>query len=641
MKKTFITAKAHRPLTAAGSENKLDRASFQPPKPPFRRLRGFAIDPSLATNMDTVSISQMTLSVPWEDLQEGPAGGYLEVIDFDPASACFYEPIHLDDPRLLAQNGLAPSEGTPQFHQQMVYAVASLTIDNFEESLGRRTLWRPRSDPKKGRKDDSIFVPRLRIYPHALRERNAYYTPEKIALLFGYFRASEEDPADHMPGGMVFTCLSHDIIAHETTHALLDGMSRSYLQPTNPDVLAFHEGFADIIALFQHFTFPEILQHQIATTRGDIRNNRNLLGELAGQFGRGVGMRGALRSAIGQVDANGIWQPIKPDPNDYVTATEPHMRGAILVAAVFDAFLAIYERRSADLIRLATRGSGVLEQGALHPDLVHRLAEEAAKSAQHVLGMCIRALDYCPPIDISFGEFLRAIVTADYDLVPNDDLNYRVSFIEAFRRRGIFPQDMRTLGVESLIWRGPDNDECRPSPQLEEHLLRLRNYANDNFYKETREKTFRFQREMRMDIHGWLTKHVRDRIVGPADAAYLGLDPNLKGFEVRSARFAYRTSPDGGMVPQLILTLLQEQARPVDAGDPRGEIMPFFGGCTLIGDLRQGRIRYCIRKNSTSKNRLARQQAFASEVRDHNALYFGGPGAALRDEPFAIMHRGL
>ena len=30
---------------------------------------------------------------------------------------------------------------------------------------------------------------RLRIYPHALREANAYYSPEKKALLFGYFPA--------------------------------------------------------------------------------------------------------------------------------------------------------------------------------------------------------------------------------------------------------------------------------------------------------------------------------------------------------------------------------------------------------------------------------------------------------------------
>ena len=95
------------------------------------------------------------------------------------------------------------------------------------------------------------------------------------------------------------------------------------------------------------------------------------------------------------------------------------------------------------------------------------------------------------------------------------------------------------------------------------------------------------------------------------------------------------------MIPQLILGLVQEQTVPINPGDPLGESMPFIGGSTVIADLRQGRIRYCIRKNSTSHRRLARQQAFFGESRDRNALYFGGPGAALRSEPFALMHRGL
>ena len=78
----------------------------------------------------------------------------------------------------------------------------------------------------------------------------------------------------------MFTCLSHDIIAHEVTHALLDGMHRRYIEPTHPDSLAFHEAFADLVALFQHFTFPEVLRHQVAATRGDLQRG-NLLAELA------------------------------------------------------------------------------------------------------------------------------------------------------------------------------------------------------------------------------------------------------------------------------------------------------------------------------------------------------------------------
>ena len=238
-----------------------------PPDPPFRCLRAFSIDPSLATDYDTASISEVTIKVPWERLQPGPRGEYLDVIDVDPGSGCFYEPVDLDHPSLLAQDGMAPSEGTPQFHQQMVFAVSRLTIDNFEHALGRRTLWRPVRDPQKGPKDDSVYVPQLRVYPHALRDANAYYSPEKVALLFGYFNADDENTGEQLPGGMVFTCLSQDIVAHETTHALLDGMHRKFVNATNPDVLAFHEGFADVVALLQHFTFPEILRDQIAAAK--------------------------------------------------------------------------------------------------------------------------------------------------------------------------------------------------------------------------------------------------------------------------------------------------------------------------------------------------------------------------------------
>jgi hypothetical protein len=121
-----------------------------------------------------------------------------------------------------------------------------------------------------------------------------------------------------------------------------------------------------------------------------------------------------------------------------------------LVAAVFEAFINIYKNRVADLVRIASDGTGILRQGELHPDLVCRLAVEAAKAADHVLKMCIRALDYCPPIDLTFGDYLRAIITADSDLVEDDNRDYRLVFIDAFRKRGIYPEGIRTLSVDSL-----------------------------------------------------------------------------------------------------------------------------------------------------------------------------------------------
>src|SRR5205085_3270366 len=115
------------------------------------------------------------------------------------------------------------------------------------------------------------------------------------------------------------------------------GCTAAFLLPSNPDVRAFHEGFADCVALFQHFTFPDIVRHQMATTRGDISLEENLLGQLATQFGRATGRRGALRDAIGKAGPDGKWRPHDPQPEEYQTMTEAHDRGGILVAAVFDA----------------------------------------------------------------------------------------------------------------------------------------------------------------------------------------------------------------------------------------------------------------------------------------------------------------
>ena len=330
----------------------------------------------------------------------------------------------------------------------MCYAVAMKTIEHFERALGRKALWSSHRS-EQGTRFTENYVPRLRIYPHALRQQNAFYSPKKKALLFGYFSSSAKD-GRNTPGTTVFTCLSHDIIAHETTHALLDGVHPRFNEPVNEDVLAFHEAFADIVALFQHFSYPGVLRDQIARTRGDLAR-QSVLGQLAQQFALASGRGDALRSYLGKV-VDGEWKPVKPDPTLLQQTSEPHERGAILVAAVFGAFTKVYQARTRDLFRIATEGTGVLRQGDIHPDLVNRLAEEAQRAADRALQICIRAIDYCPPVGITFGSYLRAIITADYDMNPVDRQNWRLAFIESFREWGISPQGTRSMAEDSLLW---------------------------------------------------------------------------------------------------------------------------------------------------------------------------------------------
>lgn len=418
------------------------------PLPNRRRLRIFSFDPALAARYDLVGMSGITIDIPWEkDLKPGPIGEYVEVIDIDPGSKAAYAPIDLNSPSLLATDGFQPSESNPGFHQQMCYAVAMKTIEHFERALGRKALW---SSHRYGNDYQENYVPRLRIYPHALRQQNAFYSPQKKALLLGYFATTAKD-GKNTPGTTVFSCLSHDIIAHETTHALLDGVHPRFNEPVNEDVLAFHEAFADIVALFQHFSYPGVLRDQIARTRGDLAR-QSVLGQLAQQFALASGRGDALRSYLGKKNDKGEWEATKPDPSILEETSEPHDRGAILVAAVFSAFSKVYQARTRDLFRIATEGTGVLRDGDIHPDLVNRLAEEAQRAAERALQMCIRAIDYCPPVGITFGAYLRAIVTADHDVNPVDAQNWRLAFIESFREWGISPRNARSMAEDSLIW---------------------------------------------------------------------------------------------------------------------------------------------------------------------------------------------
>ena len=603
------------------------------PFPQWRRLRGYAFDPGLSHQFETVGMNQIVFRVPWEPLKHGPVGEYLEVIDYDPASKSYYAPVNLED--AVGTDGLAPDEGNPQFHQQFVYAVAMTTIRSFELALGRRVVWSHRDETRPPGQWDS-FVDRLRIYPHAFRGANAYYSPKKNALLFGYFPAAASATGAQLPGGLVFTCLSHDIVAHETAHALLDTTLPKYLLPTNRDALAFHEAFADIVALFQHFSFPEVLRDQIAKTRGDLAS-QSLLGQLAQQFGQATGRYGGLREAIGRTDAAGKWSPLTPDPSAYETADEPHRRGALLVAAVFDAFLAIYRARVADLLRLATGGSGVIPAGALPPDLVARLTSEAAKTARHILGICVRALDYCPPVDVTFPDYLRGLITADADLVPDDEWNYRVAIIEAFRRRGIYPRDLRSVSEQSLRWPSGDDLDDNGRSAVEYFARELRDALPAAQYRPSRCELFDVTRKFQEQMHELLRRKIAGDILGNFDHV-TGLqfaDPNaprgadgMPRFEVHSVRPVRRRGPHAEEINQVVLAITQRRTLQVD-----GENVRFHGGCTLILDLDTLALRYAIRKPIADAQRELSYREWLAANPTAVAL-----ALAALDEPIAYLH---
>jgi hypothetical protein len=656
----------------------LSRYSAAPPAPPYRRLRVFSFDPLLATDPGSMGMESVVVKLDWDDesadgakLQPGPVGEYLEVVDYDPASRCFYPPVDLNHPNLLAQDGMPLSETDPRFHQQMVYAVAMATIAVFERALGRTVLWSPflprSADGAVDRvairtRADGEFVRRLRIYPHAMREPNAYYDPNRKSVLFGYFPARSKPGDKVLPHGTVFTCLSYDVIAHEITHALLDGTHRHLLDASNPDILAFHEAFADIVALFQHFSHPEVLRGQIAQVAGNLQDE-GMLGQLAQQFGEAMGMHRSLRNYLGEwvEQPNGElkWEPIKPNPTLIQTVQEPHDRGAILVAAMFTAFLTIYRGRTRDLMRIATGGSGVKPPGDLHPDLVGRLADEAANAAHHLLVMAIRALDYIPPVDLSYGDYLRGLVTSDLDLVAEDGRFSLVAVVDAFRQWGIYPRDVRNLSIDSLVWNPPEDASLKLDMQLFRDFAAI---GNGNL-KVDRADLYQHQRNFQQKLHDWMRELF---VENPALGAEWGLDvspdapqtirrdnrpdlpvKHLPVFDVHSVRRCRRIAPNGQERIDVLVEVIQRRDGYFDPADQQkanqgqppadGPDFIFRGGATLIVNPRAGRIRYAIRKSISNEDRFEENRAFQSG----SGTALGLRGNYFRDttgNPFALLH---
>src|SRR5690606_37285491 len=204
-------------------------------------MTAVAQDPSVRRANGRILMA--TIDVPAENLLPGPIGYRVQVVDYDASTGRFggahQLPASADAEPAEWQEGRPSIVGDRRFHAQNAYALVMSTLARFEFALGRRVGW-------------SFKVHQLKIAPNGLMDANAFYSRRDEGLVFGYFPGRRK-------GSTVYTCLSHDIVVHETTHALLDALRERYLLPSGPDQAAFHEGFADVIALLSVFSRVELV----------------------------------------------------------------------------------------------------------------------------------------------------------------------------------------------------------------------------------------------------------------------------------------------------------------------------------------------------------------------------------------------
>ena len=559
-------------------------------KPLSRPLWIYTLDPSLSDRDGGVA----KVEVPWEPLQPGPRGQLFEVIGGgapEPLAGAD-APLDLDDPRWLISDGVAPSPSNAQFHLQMTYAVCSLTYAAFRRALGRDIGWA--FDPEQ------VGHAGLRVRPFAFAEANAGYSREAGDLSFGYFRAGVKPAGFTVPGGLVFTSLSHDVIAHETTHALLDGLRASFQEPTNVDVLAFHEGFADLVALFLHFTYPGVVEGALRQSRGVVERG-SVLAAIAREFGhaRSPGTRAeALRGAIDVAGIQAFDSDVVPGtatgPVTYDEAKEPHELGTVLVSAVFEAFVTITRRKTARLMQIAGHDPQLFGKVPLADALLAAVAKETSDVAAQFLTMSIRAIDYCPPVDMLLGEYLRALVTADAEVEPTDKWGYREALMRSFRRRHIFPTDVEFMTEDAVRWKGPETELVIPG-------LAFRDLRFDGEpgrpagVKELERQANALGRFVTDPAHAPYFRLLP--LTAPPPEGVVQVSPTM----VESIRVARRAAPDGRILFDTVAEVTQ--ACTVKLG---GDLVDQTGGCTIVIN-QEGAVRYTIAKGVTSRERRDRQ----------------------------------
>jgi hypothetical protein len=555
--------------------------------PLVRPLRIFTLDPSVSARLGGIA----TVQVPYEKLELGPKGALFAVECGKVPSPLKALPLDLDTPDLLLSGGLTPTPANGQFHLQMVYAVGSLTYAVFKRALGREICW---AIPKPA---NGPF--RLTLRPFGFRGKNAGFNRHTGDISFGFFEAGKEPAGFTVRGGLISTALSHDIIVHETTHALLDGLRESFLVPANVDVPAFHEAFADVVALLLHFSYTEMVEQAIRES-GQAFIQGSLLTDLAREFGYArsrSGRGGALRSGVDVDGVAAFDSDVAPSkdgaPTRYDPDLEPHALGSVLVSAIFEAFATIVRRKTDRLFRIAgldPKTSGRM----MNDELVKAVASDASAVAHQFLDICIRAVDYCPPADMELGEYLRALITADADVERIDKWGFREALMRSFRRRHIFPDHVSFMTEDAVRWQPPET-----ALQIPGLAFRDLKFEGDPGRPAN-------ERELERQAHA-LGRFVTDpahastfHLVAPAGTLPKGVT-YAGPPAVQSIRVARRAAPDGRILFDIVAEVTQSCTV-----QHRGTMFDVNGGCTIVID-PYGQIRYAIYKKFDSEARRERQ----------------------------------
>lgn len=334
------------------------------------------------------------IKLDWEpSWGNGPTSSRVAVVDYNMDTDILASPVEWDwnNKKFV---GIADPNSFG-FHNVNVWAIIQNIISFFEDPfvMGRPIPW-------------GFNGNRLIVVPHAGEMKNAFYSRRGKCLLFYYFFCE---------GVPVYTCLSHDIVAHETGHAILDGIRPHYFHLSSAQSSGFHEFIADLTAILSALRTTSV-RHAVADI---LEENEGKLwkADVISDLGEEFAVKGS-RETYEDVDRNYIRSAYNTKTMDQIkNCWIPHDCSEVLTGALFQIL--------AEIITYRMEKENESARAALW------------KATQHLNRLAFRALDYCPPVDIQFEDYVQALIRANEIAYPVDTHGYLEIIKEIFKKRGI------------------------------------------------------------------------------------------------------------------------------------------------------------------------------------------------------------
>lgn len=274
----------------------------------------------------------------------------------------------------------------------------------------------------------------LLVVPRAGELDNAFYHRDSRSLQF-YYSTIEK-------GRAVFSGLSQDIVAHETTHAIIDGIAPSLHDAISAESLAIHEGLADITAAMLSVRNRELVRDPGGKDPVAERTVSSRYSRIAEEFGHWRGYGDSLRD---------VSNTRSLDPHcgkdSRVDGSSPHSLSQVLSGLLFEVFCAVFTAAPRDpaLWKRFEKGENA------KPETLRLWSSYAGN---RVLGLAFRGLEWLPPGEASFADLVAAMLAADRLFYPREKLAREVLAEGAARRCIALTKErtirLRAAGIDDL-----------------------------------------------------------------------------------------------------------------------------------------------------------------------------------------------